>query len=220
MIAFFFPKATCASAKGILPYIWHTSQSGCQSFHRGALDDAYNCLTPITSMDGLVFIWLWSVRLQRRGRAGRRGDEASQSCPPSSLIKAAWIKSESFGSTWNKEWKRNWTPLLLWCCSENLNSPHISRTEWKGRRNQMLWYFWMQSRIKPQCLAAPVQSSFLREQNSHQAHVYWLSTKSCAVHKRRAFLKLVWLVRFPLFKSSYQSSHWITFLLQNQRACK
>lgn len=94
-------------------------------------------------LDGLVSICLSSVRLQCRGRAGRRGDEASQSCPPSSLIKAAWIKSESFGSTWNKEWKRGWTPLLLWCCSENLAGLRINRTEWKGCRNQMLWYFWM-----------------------------------------------------------------------------
>lgn len=117
-------------------------------------------------------------------------------------------------------WKRGWTPPLLWCCSENLDGPHINRTEWKGCRNQMLWYFWMQSWIRPQCLAAPVQSSFLREQNTHQAHVYWLSTNSCAVHKTRAFLKLVWLLWFSLFKASYQSSHWITFLLQNQRACK
>lgn len=145
MISFFFPRVPCASAKGILQHIWDTSQSGWQSFHRGALDDAHDCFTPITSSWMVLSpsCLLSSVRLQCRGRAGRRGDEASQSCPPSSLIKAAWIKSESFGSTWNKEWKRGWTPLLLWCCSENLAGPRINRTEWKGCRNQMLWYFWM-----------------------------------------------------------------------------
>lgn len=66
-----------------------------------------------------------------RDRAGRRGDEVSQSYQSNSPIKVAWIKSKTFCFAWNQAMEEglNSHLLFLWL----LREPELSTHQWSSK---------------------------------------------------------------------------------------